>query len=74
MNVLHLHITDADSFPFEVAAYPDLNTKAAFSPDMTYTREDMATIVDHAASLGIEVIPEIDTPGHINSIGALEEL
>lgn len=34
-----------------------------------YTREDIAIIVDYAASKGIEVIPEIEMPGH--SLAAL---
>jgi len=32
-----------------------------------YTREDMREIIAHAATYGMEVIPEIDMPGHMSA-------
>ena len=29
-----------------------------------YTKEDVREIVEHAAGRGVEVVPEIDIPGH----------
>lgn len=40
-----------------------------------YTQEDIKTIVDHAASRFITIIPEIDMPGHMNAaISSFPEL
>ena len=33
-----------------------------------YTREEIADVVEYAAARGIEVIPEIDVPGHASAI------
>ena len=33
-----------------------------------YTREDVADIVNYAAQLNIDVIPEIDVPGHVSAL------
>ena len=41
----------------------------------SYTRADIARIVEHAAGLGISVIPEVDLPGHTQAaIAAYPEL
>jgi hexosaminidase len=37
MNVFHWHITDDDSFPLEVSAYPDLANNSKFGLGMTYS-------------------------------------
>ena len=34
------------------------------SGDLCYSEEEFAQFVDYAASLGVEVVPEIDTPAH----------
>lgn len=39
MNTFHWHITDDDSFPLEVSAYPDLAEKTQFEAGMTYSAE-----------------------------------
>ena len=33
-----------------------------------YSKEDVTQVVSYAASLGIEVIPEIDIPGHVSAL------
>lgn len=63
MNVLHLHLVDAQSFPVESSSYPNL-TAAAYSPQSTYSHADLAGVVAHAAARGIRVVPEFDVPGH----------
>ena len=69
VNILHLHITDDDSWPIEIPSYPGMNKKTSFTPDQSYSVKDMKTIVDYANNRGIKIIPEIDMPGHIRSIG-----
>jgi hexosaminidase len=37
MNTFHWHITDDDSFPLEVSAYPDLANTTKFGKGMFYS-------------------------------------
>lgn len=69
-NVLHWHITDSVSFPYESISFPELSEKGAYSPKHVYLQEDVAQIVDAARIRGIRVIPEFDTPDHADSWGA----
>lgn len=41
--------------------------KGAFSSSMTYSMEDIKSVQDYAHSLGVEVIYELDIPGHAAS-------
>eukprot|EP01105_Mastigella_eilhardi_P010891 TRINITY_DN251_c0_g1_i2.p1 TRINITY_DN251_c0_g1~~TRINITY_DN251_c0_g1_i2.p1 ORF type:complete len:485 (+),score=116.58 TRINITY_DN251_c0_g1_i2:30-1484(+) len=69
-NVLHLHLTDAQSFPFEVSSYKELSGKGAFDPNhAVYTHDDMSALIEHARSRGMVVMPEFDLPGHTASWG-----
>lgn len=68
LNVLHWHIIDEESFPLEVPAYPKL-WKGAYTKWERYTVEDAADIVDFAKKRGINVMAEIDVPGHGESWG-----
>lgn len=66
LNVLHWHIVDAQSWPLEINAYPDM-TKDAYSPNEVYNHECLKEIIEYAAARGVRIIPEIDMPGHANS-------
>lgn len=66
LNVFHWHMVDTQSWPVEIATYPDM-TKDAFSPKAIYTKNDIRRIVQYAYARGIRVIPEIDMPAHSNS-------
>ena len=39
-------------------------TNGAFSPSMVYSQEDILALTEYAHDRGVEVIFEIDVPGH----------
>eukprot|EP01052_Picozoa_sp_SAG31_P004882 SAG31_NODE_207_length_20316_cov_20.465400_12_plen_285_part_00 len=63
MNVLHWHIVDGDSFPFESSTFPSLTRMGAYSENHVYTHEAIAELVAYAKARGVRVMPEFDTPG-----------
>ncbi|CAN1798321.1 Beta-hexosaminidase 1 [Linum perenne] len=56
------------SFPLEVPTYPNL-WKGSYSQWERYTVEDAYEIVNFAKSRGINVMAEVDVPGHAESWG-----
>ncbi|KAI4348107.1 hypothetical protein L6164_008868 [Bauhinia variegata] len=69
LNVLHWHIIDEQSFPLEVPTYPNL-WKGSYTKWERYTVEDAYEIVNFAKMRGINVMAEVDVPGHAESWGA----
>lgn len=81
LNKLHLHLTDNNAWRVEIKAYPELVTKGTYYEDYPelsskfYTQDDLKTVVEFASKYNIEVIPEIDMPGHaIGILAAYPEL
>lgn len=68
LNVLHWHIIDEESFPLEVPSYPKL-WRGSYTRWERYTLDDARDIVEFAKSRGINVMAEIDVPGHAESWG-----
>jgi len=66
LNVLHWHIVDSQSFPFESRTFP-LLWKGSYSSQERYTQEDMREIVEYARLRAIRVVVEFDIPGHAES-------
>lgn len=72
LNKFHWHLTDEPGWRIEIRKYPRLATvggKGNWSdPNCSevrfYTQEEIREIVDYAAERHIEIIPEIDMPGH----------
>lgn len=69
MNILHLHGTDAQSWPIEIPALPELAAKGAYQQLLTYDPETLAYIREYGAYRGVQFIIETDMPGHTASIG-----
>eukprot|EP01087_Luapelamoeba_hula_P009181 TRINITY_DN2359_c0_g1_i1.p1 TRINITY_DN2359_c0_g1~~TRINITY_DN2359_c0_g1_i1.p1 ORF type:complete len:529 (-),score=69.71 TRINITY_DN2359_c0_g1_i1:52-1638(-) len=67
-NTLHWHLVDAQSWPVESKALPQL-TKAAFSPSAVFTASDIREVVEYAKARGVRVVPEFEMPGHAATWG-----
>ncbi|MHA7772665.1 beta-N-acetylhexosaminidase [Roseibium sp. M-1] len=84
MNVFQWHLTDDEGWRLEIKAFPELTTGGArrgpgcqqvpqlgFASEVyegSYSQDDVRAIVAHAASLNIDVMPEIDVPGHSTAV------
>jgi len=64
MNVLHWHLTDDQAWRIESRAFPKLQE---VSGDF-YTWDEIREIVEFARVRGVEIIPELDLPGHTTGI------
>lgn len=71
MNRFHWHLTDEQGWRIEIKGYPRLATVGGTgchsnpdTPAQYYTQEEIRDIVAYAATRHIEIIPEIDMPGH----------
>ncbi|QDH79398.1 beta-N-acetylhexosaminidase [Echinicola soli] len=71
LNKFHWHLTDAQGWRIEIKKYPKLtlvggigNNSSSFTPAQYYTQAQIKEIVRYAAERKIDIIPEIDMPGH----------
>lgn len=58
-NVLQLHLTDDQGWRIEISKHPELTKKGKF-----YTQNELKDLVRYAAERNIQIIPELDIPGH----------
>ncbi|UKZ57050.1 hypothetical protein TrVGV298_010902 [Trichoderma virens] len=65
MNVLHLHATDTQSWPLEIPSLPLLAEKGAYHKGLSYSPSDLASLQEYGVHRGVQVIIEIDMPGHV---------
>lgn len=87
INKLHLHLTDDEGWRIEIRSHPELTEIGGFrggdSPVRAvygkwgekyggyFTQEQMRQLIDYAAVRNIEIIPEIDLPGHSRNIASV---
>ena len=71
MNVLHWHLTEDQGWRIEVEALPRLAEVGAWRTESDgsehggyYSKQDIREVVAYAEARHIEVIPEIEMPGH----------
>ncbi|GAA0430180.1 beta-N-acetylhexosaminidase [Actinoplanes capillaceus] len=83
LNTLHLHLTDDQGWRVEIRRYPRLTEVGSWRresqagasggrPDGRphggyYTQDDIREIVAYAAGRFVTVVPEIETPGHVQA-------
>jgi len=84
LNVFHLHLTDDEGWRIEIKAYPKLTKVGAWrGPNEAlqpahgsgnkryggfYTQSELKELVQYAAERNIQILPEIDVPGHSKSV------
>lgn len=80
LNVFHWHLSDDEAWRVEIEAFPQLTAKGAFRghglvvPPLLgtgpepyggfYSKDTVRRLVALAGRYGIDVVPEIDIPGH----------
>ena len=80
INSLRLHLTDDEAWRIEIKSHPELAEVGGFRGGDSsiwprygkwnerwggyYTQEDMREIIEYARVRNIEIVPEIDLPGH----------
>ncbi|MGI5426040.1 beta-N-acetylhexosaminidase [Streptomyces sp. CA-179760] len=72
INKLHLHLSDDQGWRIAIDSWPRLaayggSTQVGGGPGGFYTKADYKEIVRYASSRYLEVVPEMDMPGHTNA-------
>ncbi len=75
LNRMHWHLSDDQAFRVESRKFPRLNSVGSHNTDLKgndisgyYTWEEIQNVVAFAADRGVEIIPEMDLPGHSRAI------
>ncbi|MBL0193063.1 MAG: family 20 glycosylhydrolase [Myxococcales bacterium] len=74
LDVLHLHLSDDQGFRLELDGHPELARRGAFrleagrSVGGSYSKGELAALVAYAEARFVEIVPEIDLPGHTGAI------
>ena len=88
INKLHLHLSDDEAWRVEILSHPELAEVGGYrgidSPIAArygewdkhyggyYTQEDVREMVEYAALRNVEIIPEIDLPGHSHALARVK--
>jgi hexosaminidase len=78
INRFHWHLTDDQGWRFHVPEYPLLTEIGSFRKDYRirwqpskggfYSEDEIREIVDFAAQRHVEIIPEVNMPGHVSAV------
>lgn len=73
LNRLHFHLTDDQGWRIEIKKYPELTELGGSNESGKITRgfftqDQLRHIVAYAAERNIEVVPEVDMPGHMTVV------
>ncbi len=84
LNVLHWHLSDDEGWRLEIKSRPELTQAGArqgpnevMLPQLGsgakvrgnfYTQNEVRTLVAHAGSLHVDIMPEFDIPGHCTAV------
>ena len=68
LNVLHWHLTDDQGWRIESTRYPKLHQQHG---NEFYSHAEIIDLIKFADTRGVEIIPEIDIPGHVSSLLAV---
>ncbi len=81
LNRFHWHLTEDQGWRLEVPSLPKLAAIAAWREQGGkryggfYSREQVLEVIEYAAARGIQVVPEIELPGHsVAALAAYPEL
>ena len=84
LNAMHLHLVDDQAWRIEIKKYPQLTAQASSrwgQDDILapykgfYTQEQMRELVEYAAKYHVDIVPEIEMPGHeVAAISVFPEL
>ena len=82
MNRFHWHLTEDQGWRIEIKQFPELTEKSAWRTEKDgtvyggfYTQEDIKEVVAYAKERFVEVVPEIEMPGHsLAALAAYPEL
>lgn len=70
LNILHLHLTDNQGWRLALERFPEVARRGTHYPDFPelsdkyYTPDELKSLVAYAYARGVEIIPEVDMPGH----------
>jgi hexosaminidase len=62
MNYFHLHLSDTFGFRLESSTHPEITSA------QHYSKQDIADIIAVGNAYHVQIVPEIDTPGHMDAI------
>lgn len=69
-NTLQLHLTDDQGWRIQIKKHPGLTQTGNY-----YTQEELQVLIQYATERNVEIIPEIDIPGHtVAALSAYPEL
>ncbi|MFI5616820.1 beta-N-acetylhexosaminidase [Streptomyces sp. NPDC051567] len=72
INTLHLHLTDDQGWRLAIDSWPKLTeyggaSEAGGGPGGYWSKDDYRELVAYASERYVDVVPEIDMPGHTNA-------